>query len=152
MRQSIEKLLSVEQRVGDFMEQSVPCDLIPMGLTTDIECGSTIGAYRLIEKLGAGGMGVVFRAEQIGPLQREVAIKLIRSSVNTQGMLARFDTERKALALIGEYDHLPAQYKSELENKPSGLFGQLQLLRQVGFRNVDCFWKYGIFCLFGGTK
>ena len=105
MRQNIERLLSVEQRVGDFMEQNVQPGLLPTDLTTDIECGSTIGAYRLIEKLGEGGMGVVFRAEQMGPLQRDVAIKLIRSSFNTQGMLARFDTERKTLALM-DHSHI----------------------------------------------
>jgi tRNA (cmo5U34)-methyltransferase len=53
---------------------------------------------------------------------------------------------------VGKYDDLPAKYKHEAENKPSGLFEQMQLLQNVGFRNVDCFWKYGIFAVFGGTK
>jgi tRNA (cmo5U34)-methyltransferase len=50
------------------------------------------------------------------------------------------------------YDDLPSGYKRKAENKPSGLFEQIQLLRQTGFRDVDCFWKYGIFAVFGGTK
>ena len=53
---------------------------------------------------------------------------------------------------VGKHDHLPAAYKSKPENQPSGLFEQLQALRQVGFRDVDCFYKYGIFAMFGGTK
>ena len=43
-------------------------------------------------------------------------------------------------------------YKKKLENKPSGLVEQLRLLEDIGFRDVDCFYKYGIFALFGGTK
>jgi len=40
----------------------------------------------------------------------------------------------------------------QAENKPSGLFNQLQLLSRIGFRDVDCFYRYGIFSIFGGTK
>ena len=53
---------------------------------------------------------------------------------------------------LGKYDRLPSRYKSGLENKPSALFDQLELLRKIGFRDVDCFYKYGIFTIFGGTK
>lgn len=53
---------------------------------------------------------------------------------------------------IGKYDDLPAEYKFKPENKASGLWEQMQLLHRIGFRNVDCFWKYGIFAVFGGTK
>jgi len=53
---------------------------------------------------------------------------------------------------IGKYDHIPGVYKNNLENKPSSLFDQLQLLTNCGFRDVDCFYKYSIFALFGGIK
>ena len=53
---------------------------------------------------------------------------------------------------VGRYDDLPIEYKSKPENKASGLLEQLHLLQQMGFRDVDCFWKYGIFAVFGGTK
>ncbi|MFL7790533.1 MAG: trans-aconitate 2-methyltransferase [Anaerolineae bacterium] len=52
----------------------------------------------------------------------------------------------------GQYDGLPQAAKAKPENKPSGLFEQLEMLRRVGFRDVDCFYKYGVFVLFGGTK
>lgn len=53
---------------------------------------------------------------------------------------------------IGKYDNIPSVYKNNLENKPSGLWDQLQVLSRCGFRDVDCFYKYSIFAVFGGTK
>jgi len=53
---------------------------------------------------------------------------------------------------IGKYDDLPSVYKNNLENKPSSLREQMQVLTRCGFRDVDCFYKYSIFAVFGGTK
>jgi tRNA (cmo5U34)-methyltransferase len=53
---------------------------------------------------------------------------------------------------IGTQDGLPAEYKQKAENKPSGLFPQMRLLEDIGFRDVDCFYKHGIFAVFGGCK
>ena len=58
------------------------------------------GRYKLREKLGEGGMGAVFVADQTAPVQRRVAIKVIRSGLDTQPLLARFEQERQALALM----------------------------------------------------
>jgi WD40 repeat protein/tRNA A-37 threonylcarbamoyl transferase component Bud32 len=58
------------------------------------------GRYKLREKLGQGGMGVVFVAEQTGPVQRRVALKVIRAGLDTHRLLARFEQERQALALM----------------------------------------------------
>jgi len=52
----------------------------------------------------------------------------------------------------GRHDNLPAAYKRKPENKPSDLCRQLDLLRTIGFRDVDCYYKYGVFAFFGGTK
>jgi tRNA (cmo5U34)-methyltransferase len=53
---------------------------------------------------------------------------------------------------IGKYNETPIQYKMRAENRPSSLFDQLQALSKAGFEDVDCFYKYGIFAIFGGTK
>lgn len=62
--------------------------------------------------------------------------------------LARLGMDEK----VGTYDGLPDGYKQAEENRPSGLIEQLQLLNDVGFDHVDCFFKYGVFAVFGGIK
>lgn len=59
-----------------------------------------VGPFRILEILGEGGMGVVYRAEQDAPLRREVAVKLMRAGLDTTRVVARFDSERQALALM----------------------------------------------------
>lgn len=49
-------------------------------------------------------------------------------------------------------EDVPFGYKMKVENKPSNLFDQIEMLNKIGFRDVDCFYKYGIFLVFGGTK
>ena len=59
-----------------------------------------VGPYRLIQMVGAGGMGEVWRAEQEAPFHRTVALKLIKTGMDTKAVVARFDSERQALALM----------------------------------------------------
>jgi non-specific serine/threonine protein kinase/serine/threonine-protein kinase len=59
-----------------------------------------IGPYRLLDEIGEGGMGVVFRAEQLEPVRRVVAVKLIRLGMETREVVARFEAERQALAVL----------------------------------------------------
>lgn len=62
--------------------------------------GATCGAYRLLEKIGEGGMGEVWRAQQSRPLQRIAAVKIIKRGMDTDSIIARFEAERQALALM----------------------------------------------------
>lgn len=59
-----------------------------------------IGPYRLLKKLGSGGMGVVYLAEQDEPVRRQVALKLIKTGMDTEQVVARFEMERRSLALM----------------------------------------------------
>ncbi len=62
--------------------------------------GSRIGPYTIIRKLGEGGMGIVFLAEQERPVRRKVALKVIKPGMDTQQVVARFEAERQALAMM----------------------------------------------------
>ncbi len=67
--------------------------------------GTVIGPYQLTEQIGEGGFGVVFRAQQRQPIRREVAFKTIKPGMDTRQVVARFETERQALALM-EHPHI----------------------------------------------
>lgn len=62
--------------------------------------GSKIGRYRLLERIGEGGCGVVYLAEQSEPVRRKVALKIIRRGLDTENVIARFESERQSLALM----------------------------------------------------
>ena len=62
--------------------------------------GDAVGHYRLVEKLGEGGFGVVWRAEQEEPVKRTVALKLIKPGMDSAEIIARFEAERQALAMM----------------------------------------------------
>src|SRR5262245_20240509 len=62
--------------------------------------GTVIGAYKLLEQIGEGGMGTVWMAQQTEPVKRLVAIKLIKPGMDSKQVLARFEAERQALALM----------------------------------------------------
>lgn len=100
MRRRIETLLRVEGRVGDFMEDGTPESGFSIGEALSGSEGTQVGRYRLIEKLGEGGCGVVYRAEQDEPVRREVALKIIKPGMDTRQVIARFEAERQALAMM----------------------------------------------------
>ena len=62
--------------------------------------GTVIGPYKLLEQIGEGGMGVVYMAEQTEPVRRKVALKIIKPGMDTRQVIARFEAERQALALM----------------------------------------------------
>jgi non-specific serine/threonine protein kinase/serine/threonine-protein kinase len=62
--------------------------------------GAVIGRYHLLQKIGEGGMGEVWLAEQKEPVRRRVALKLVKAGMNSREVIARFESERQALALM----------------------------------------------------
>jgi len=77
-----------------------------------------IGPYRLVAQLGEGGMGVVYRAQQLKPLRREVALKIIKPGMDSKQVIARFESERQALAVT---DHSNIARVFDAGTTPSGL-------------------------------
>src|SRR5262245_7369130 len=101
LREQIESLLVANDRAGNFLE-SPAAELSP---TTDQSSitqrpGTVIGPYKLLQQIGEGGMGVVFMAEQSKPIQRTVALKIIKPGMDTRQVISRFEAERQALALM----------------------------------------------------
>src|SRR5205823_13740208 len=70
----------------------------------DAAVGVTIGRYKLLERVGEGGCGVVYVAEQTEPVRRRVALKVIKLGMDTKQVVARFEAERQALALMDHYN------------------------------------------------
>jgi WD40 repeat protein len=96
LQQQVLSLVESHDNAGDFLENSV---LAPISLITE-KPGDTIGRYKLLEKIGEGGCGVVYVAEQIEPVRRRVALKVIKLGMDTRQVIARFESERQALAMM----------------------------------------------------
>ena len=67
--------------------------------------GTVIGTYKLLEQIGEGGMGLVFMADQLQPVRRRVALKILKPGMDTRQVVARFEAERQALAMM-EHAHI----------------------------------------------
>ncbi|MFT4539500.1 MAG: serine/threonine protein kinase [Planctomycetota bacterium] len=93
-------LLTAHQETADFLE--VPLVMAPEAAATGLGegAGSQIGPYKLLQEIGEGGMGVVYMAEQEKPVRRKVALKIIKLGMDTKQVIARFEAERQALALM----------------------------------------------------
>jgi WD40 repeat protein/serine/threonine protein kinase len=100
LRARIEALLRVHELEPGFLESpAVPTRAGTAPLVSEGP-GSQIGAYQLVEQIGEGGFGVVFRAEQQQPLRRTVALKVLKPGMDSRAVIARFEAERQALALM----------------------------------------------------
>src|SRR4051812_8369826 len=102
LRQRVEALLQAHGLIGDFLEQSPQQSIIDVrALNSGSEkAGDRIGRYKLLQQIGEGGCGVVYLAEQEEPVRRRVALKIIKPGMDTKSVIARFEAERQALALM----------------------------------------------------
>ena len=101
LRAEIEALLQAHYKAGDFLKgRDVPADDCESPQPEFQGAGTMIGQYRLVEQIGEGGMGVVYVAEQQAPVRRRVALKIIKPGMDTKRVVARFEVERQALALM----------------------------------------------------
>jgi eukaryotic-like serine/threonine-protein kinase len=106
LRARLEALLAGHERAGDFLA-SPPPGLTAGAITaaaamaiSNERPGAMVGPYKLLEQIGEGGMGVVFMAEQVQPVRRRVALKIIKPGMDTKQVIARFEAERQALAMM----------------------------------------------------
>jgi serine/threonine protein kinase/tetratricopeptide (TPR) repeat protein len=108
LRAEVLRLLEADRAAADgsFLEQRAIDDAARLlasdarNPTPDEIAGTVIGRYHLLEVIGEGGMGEVWLAEQTEPVHRKVALKLIKAGMNTREVIARFESERQALALM----------------------------------------------------
>jgi eukaryotic-like serine/threonine-protein kinase len=119
-RQRLEKLLAAHERTKDFFDiklvnlpgEAPTTNGVAPGLVApdqksagEGENNMVIGHYRLMQRLGEGGCGVVYLAEQAAPIRRKVALKIIRLGMDTESVIARFEAERQVLALM-DHPHI----------------------------------------------
>jgi len=102
-----ELLQRVRELLASHDESHGPFDESPPGVVVTISQapiterpGMSIGPYKLLQQIGAGGMGVVFMAEQQEPVRRKVALKIIKPGMDSGQVIARFEAERQALAMM----------------------------------------------------
>ena len=116
LRRCVDRLLAAHPQVGSFLrDDDVAPTSSPAGVGPEMSGGPTvelpiterpgtvIGPYKLLQQIGEGGMGTVFMAEQTQPVQRKVALKVIKPGMDSRQVIARFEAERQALAMM---DHV----------------------------------------------
>ena len=125
LRERVEGLLQVYERAGSFLEKppvgpDSPNESPPTGGETAFPAegpASRIGPYKLLEPIGEGGMGAVWMAEQQEPVRRLVALKVIKAGMDSAQVIARFEAERQALALM---DHRHIARVLDAATTPAG--------------------------------
>jgi eukaryotic-like serine/threonine-protein kinase len=101
LKRRLEDLIANHFRAGSFLEApaAAPASTVDVPAVSEGP-GMRIGPYKLLQQIGEGGMGTVFMAEQSVPVQRKVALKLIKPGMDSSQVIARFEAERQALALM----------------------------------------------------
>src|SRR5262249_13376283 len=100
LRQRAEQFLSAQAEIGSFLESGVVPPVATIDEAITERPGTLIGPYKLMGQIGEGGIGLVFVAEQQHPVRRKVALKVIKPGMDTRQVVARFEAERQALALM----------------------------------------------------
>jgi serine/threonine protein kinase len=104
LRQRLEALLAAHNEPEELAPKGAPAVVATLKLdlpdAPHEAVGQTLGRYKLLEKVGEGGCGVVYVAEQTEPVRRRVALKVIKLGMDTKQVVARFEAERQALAMM----------------------------------------------------
>jgi WD40 repeat protein/serine/threonine protein kinase len=105
LRRAVELLLRAHERAGPFLRDPAAAAASTVDAPTREGPGTVVGPYRLLEQIGEGGFGVVFMAEQVAPVRRKVALKVLKPGMDSKQVVARFEAERQALALM-DHPHI----------------------------------------------
>ncbi|HTL17784.1 MAG TPA: serine/threonine-protein kinase, partial [Patescibacteria group bacterium] len=102
LRDRVEALLAAHERPETLTptQADIPAMKLEFVDAPDEAVGTTLGRYKLLERVGEGGCGVVYVAEQTEPVRRRVALKVIKLGMDTKQVVARFEAERQALAMM----------------------------------------------------
>src|SRR5262245_38067287 len=102
LRRKIETLLRSNDRAGGFLKDHATFSIgeAREKVSAGEKPGDQVGRYKLLHQIGEGGCGIVFMAEQELPVRRRVALKVVKPGMDTRSVIARFEAERQALALM----------------------------------------------------
>src|SRR5215831_17810393 len=100
LRRRVERLLQAASEAGSFLEAPAQDPSATVDQPPGESPGTILGPYKLLEQIGEGGMGTVWMAQQQEPVKRLVAVKLIKAGMDSRQVIARFEAERQALALM----------------------------------------------------
>jgi serine/threonine protein kinase/WD40 repeat protein len=100
VRARVKQLLHNHQALGSIHDVPDASATAEVAKSTEERPGTILGPFKLLQQIGEGGMGTVFMAEQSHPVQRKVALKIIKPGMDSRQIVARFDAERQALALM----------------------------------------------------
>ena len=103
LRSQVEALLAAHDATANLLHTAAgqaPTIKLDLADAPDEAVGQTLGRYKLLERVGEGGCGVVYVAEQTEPVRRRVALKVIKLGMDTKQVVARFEAERQALAMM----------------------------------------------------
>jgi len=100
LRSKLDRIFTLQSEAANFFEAAPELPVLDNDQEPESGIGGRIGRYRLIERIGEGGCGVVYLAEQFEPVRRKVALKIIRLGMDTESVIARFELERQSLALM----------------------------------------------------
>jgi serine/threonine protein kinase/Tfp pilus assembly protein PilF len=100
LRQRVEALIVAHERPDSLLDNGAVSPALTITQPITETADDVIGPYKLLQQIGEGGMGVVFLAEQERPVRRKVALKIIKPGMDTRQVIARFEAERQALAMM----------------------------------------------------
>ena len=148
LRQRVEALLRAHEGEDSLLDRGDD----PPAATADRpiaeRLGTVIGPYKLLQQIGEGGMGVVFLAEQERPVKRRVALKVIKPGMDTREVIARFEAERQALALM-DHPHIAKDAGTTENGRP---YFVMELVQGVPMRRFVCWILTGVIMMHGGCS